>query len=91
MATHNKKPIESIRLPLVLRKKQVLAMVGLSASTVYTLQKEGKFPEPIRLSKKAQGWLGTDIENWVAAKAARRPVSEPVSELASQPTAEAAA
>ena len=57
-------------MPLVLRKKQVLAMVGLSASTIYNLQKAGRFPQPIRLSERAAGWLGEDIENWVAAKVA---------------------
>ena len=67
-----KKPIETHGLPLVLRKKQVLAMVGLSASTIYTLQKSGAFPEPLKLSERATGWLTSDIEHWLATKAAER-------------------
>lgn len=72
MATKNKKPIEKQGLPLVLRKKQVLAMVGLSASTVYMLQKTGAFPLPMKLSLRATGWLASDIESWLATKVAER-------------------
>lgn len=72
MANKQAHPTDVYRLPLVLRKKQVLAMVGLSASTVYTLQKAGKFPQPVKLSQRATGWLGRDIEDWLAAKVAER-------------------
>ena len=44
MTNKTKKAIEPERLPLILRKKQVLAMVNLSASTVYSMQKAGAFP-----------------------------------------------
>ncbi len=57
---------------MILRKKQVLAMVGLSASTIYTLQKAGSFPLPVKLSQRATGWLTSDIENWLATKVAER-------------------
>jgi prophage regulatory protein len=66
------KNLEPQGMPLVLRKKQVLAMVGLSASTVYALQKSGAFPQPLRLSLRAMGWLSSDIERWLADKAAAR-------------------
>lgn len=72
MANKDKKTIASERLPLILRKKQVLAMVGLSASTIYELQKSGAFPQPLKLSLRATGWLTSDIEGWLAAKAAER-------------------
>jgi prophage regulatory protein len=65
-------PIEKHHLPMILRKKQVLAMVGLSASTVYNLQKAGKFPLPVKLSERATGWLCADIEQWLADKVAER-------------------
>ena len=58
-------------LPLVLRKKQVLRMVGLSASTVYSMQKAGNFPQPIKLSQRTTGWLTADIEHWLAPRLAR--------------------
>ena len=72
MPTKNKKTIETHGLPLVLRKKQVLSLVGLSASTIYALEKAGAFPSPLKLSQRATGWLTSDIEHWLAAKAAER-------------------
>ena len=72
MPNKKAKTIETLGLPLVLRKKQVLAMVGLSASTVYTMQKTGAFPRPIKLSQRTTGWLTSDIEHWLAVKAAER-------------------
>jgi prophage regulatory protein len=71
--THQSKETNENHLrPLILRKKQVLRLVGLSASTVYTLQKAGKFPSPIKLGERAAGWLNSDIEQWVKEKAAQR-------------------
>jgi len=72
MANKTKKTVVSERLPLILRKKQVLAMVGLSASTIYAMQKSGEFPQPLNLSQRAIGWLTSDIEGWLAAKIAER-------------------
>lgn len=72
MTNKTKKAIEPERLPLILRKKQVLAMVNLSASTVYSMQKAGAFPQPLKLSQRAMGWLTSDIESWLATKAAER-------------------
>jgi prophage regulatory protein len=72
VASKNAKPIQSYRPPLVLRKKQVLEAIGLSASTIFALQKAGKFPAPIRLSQRATGWLSADIERWIEARAAER-------------------
>jgi prophage regulatory protein len=67
-----KKPTEVPGSPAILRKKQVVAMVGLSASTIYTLQKSGSFPPPVKLSVRAMGWLSADIEHWLAERAAER-------------------
>jgi prophage regulatory protein len=70
-----KKETKSVWLehaPLIMRKKQVLATVGLSASTVYQMQKAGKFPLPVKLSARATGWLSSDIEAWLTNKAEER-------------------
>jgi prophage regulatory protein len=66
------RPAEAGVLPLIVRKKQVMTMLGLSASTLYLLQKAGQFPEPIKLSTRATGWLTSDVERWIASKAAER-------------------
>jgi prophage regulatory protein len=76
MTKRKKKTVKAISeapaLPLVLRKKKMLALIGLSASTVYNLQKAGSFPQPIQLGLRATGWLTTDIEEWLAGRAAER-------------------
>jgi prophage regulatory protein len=70
--TKTSKSMDTTSFPQILRKKQVLSMVGLSASTVYVLQKAGKFPLPIKLSQRATGWLDSDITRWLADRAAER-------------------
>ncbi len=37
----------------------------LSRSTIYRLRKEGKFPNPIRLTENRVAWLETDIDQWI--------------------------
>lgn len=56
----------------VLRLREVIARVGLKRSCIYGLIKNGQFPEPIRLTRAAVGWLETDISNWISKRAARR-------------------
>ena len=51
--------------PLILRRKDVEALVGLSRSTIYYLISQGLFPAPIKLGKRAVGWKVSDIETWV--------------------------
>jgi prophage regulatory protein len=70
----NKQPqsSEQEKMPLILRKKQVLAMIGLSATTIYLMQQEGRFPLPIKLSRRATGWLSSDIQRWLNEKADER-------------------
>jgi prophage regulatory protein len=49
----------------ILRLKEVVHLTGLSRSTVYTLIQSEKFPKPLRLSKRASGWLLAEIEEWI--------------------------
>lgn len=56
----------------VLRKKELLTMLGLSDPTVYRLERAGKFPKRLRLGGQACGWLQSEVEGWLAEKAAAR-------------------
>jgi prophage regulatory protein len=51
--------------PIILRRRQVEARVGLSRSTLYALIAEGLFPEPIHLSAQAVGWLEHEVDSWL--------------------------
>ncbi len=61
--------------PLVHRKKAVVTLTGLSATTLWRLTRRGEFPQPIRLSSGAVGWLDTEIRAWLAERAAARDTS----------------
>ncbi|MBU2982269.1 AlpA family transcriptional regulator [Lentibacter algarum] len=50
----------------VLRLPSVIASVGLSRSTIYAMMKDGEFPKPIKLSKRAVAWRENDIQNWLS-------------------------
>lgn len=51
------------------RVPDVKTRTGLSRATVYRLMDEGQFPKPIKLGARAVGWLSTDIDKWIAARA----------------------
>ena len=49
----------------VLRLPVVKARTGLSRSTIYLRISEGAFPKPINLGARAEGWLESEIEDWL--------------------------
>ena len=49
----------------ILRRTEVLFKTGLATSTLYSKMQSGEFPRPIKLGRRAVGWLLTDIEAWV--------------------------
>lgn len=56
----------------VMRKKEVLATVGLSDVSVWRLEKAGAFPRRIRLGGNSVGWLQSEIFGWLEERAAAR-------------------
>lgn len=63
-------------VPAVHRKKSVVIITGLSATTLWRLTRRGEFPQPIRLSSGgAVGWLDSEIQAWLAERAAARETS----------------
>ena len=51
-----------------LRRKAVCETTGLPASTLYAKIAAGEFPKPVKLGKRAVGWLSTDIDDWKRKK-----------------------
>lgn len=54
----------------LLRKPAVLERVALSDTTVWRLERAGKFPRSIKLSAGAVAWRENDIEAWIQERAA---------------------
>lgn len=53
----------------VLRRKEVISMVGLGTTRLYELISEGKFPKPIKLSVRSVGWLESEVQGWIKERA----------------------
>ncbi|MDE0132226.1 MAG: AlpA family phage regulatory protein [bacterium] len=51
----------------------VVAVTGLSRTTLWRLRQAGQFPRPMRLGgdgSRAVGWLRGDIEAWIHSRPA---------------------
>ena len=51
-----------------LRREAVCETTGLPTSTLYAKIAAGDFPKPVKLGKRAVGWLSTDIDDWKRKK-----------------------
>lgn len=55
----------------ILRRKELVAIVGLSISACYEKMNarspryDSSFPRPIKLGKKAVGWIEMEVLNWL--------------------------
>ena len=49
----------------ILRLPAVKARTGLSRSSIYLRVAEGTFPKPVRLGRRAVGWVDAEIQNWL--------------------------
>jgi len=49
----------------VVRRKQLLELIGVSAVTQWRMEKAGLFPQRFRLGMGAVGWHLTEIEEWL--------------------------
>jgi prophage regulatory protein len=56
----------------LLRRKQILELLGVSHSTLYSWMDAGKFPRPIRIGENSIAWLRTEIEAWLEQRAQER-------------------
>lgn len=52
---------------LLLDVKQVAELLNIGVSTVWALVKEGRFPEPIRLTSRCSRWKRSDVVAWSKA------------------------
>lgn len=62
----------SDKSPIINRLPRVKARTGYSGSSIYSMMAAGEFPRPVRLGKRAVGWLEHEIDEWIAARVAQR-------------------
>ncbi len=66
----------------IIRKPELLNMVGLSDATIWRMERAGRFPRRVRLGGNSVGWIDSEVQAWFTAKASERTFSEPVIEMA---------
>ena len=52
----------------LLRTQQVEQRVGLSRTTIWRLERTGRFPSRRKLGPNAVAWLEEEIEEWIASR-----------------------
>ena len=52
----------------LLRREEVEARLGVSRSWIYAEMRAGRFPEPVKISKRAVRWRVADLEEWSAGR-----------------------
>lgn len=59
----------------LLRLSQVIECTALRRSTIYEMMQAGRFPKPVKLNLRSNGWLESEIGDWVATRIAEREAS----------------
>ncbi len=58
--------------PLILKRREVEVLTGLSRSSIYRLASSSQFPKPIPLGPRAVGWRADEIASWIEQRTAER-------------------
>ncbi len=49
----------------LLKAKDVANKTSFSVPHIHRMAKDGKFPQPIKLSDSRKGWLEKDVDKWI--------------------------
>lgn len=52
----------------ILRFNEVRRITGLSRSSIWRLENEGRFPSRVNLGDHSVGWYQSEIENWLSSR-----------------------
>ena len=67
---------EQVPLARILRLRDVCHTTGLGRSMIYRLQQEKRFPQSVKITDYAVGWLEAEVQQWLAQRAASRDAGE---------------
>ncbi|ELP5728321.1 AlpA family transcriptional regulator [Vibrio vulnificus] len=56
----------------LIRFREVLAMTGLSRSSMYRFIEENQFPAQVQLGGRAVAWVESEVQEWIQQRAAAR-------------------
>jgi prophage regulatory protein len=72
MDTETAPAANHVTLTRILRLRDVCRATGLGRSMVYRLQQEKRFPQSVKITDYAVGWVDAEIQAWIAQRAAVR-------------------
>jgi prophage regulatory protein len=49
----------------VIRRREVEARIGLACSTIYAMMADDKFPRPLKIGRRAVGWI-EEFDKWLS-------------------------
>jgi len=56
----------------IIRLPEVIARTGLRKSFIYSEISQGNFPKSVKLSRRAVGWVESEIDEWIAQRIKQR-------------------
>lgn len=56
----------------IIRLPEVCRMTGLGRAMIYRLQSRKSFPQSVKITDYAVGWFDSEVQTWLAQRAARR-------------------
>lgn len=59
----------------LLRVREICQVSGLARSTLYGEMRRGRFPAPVRISRRSVAWRSTDIDEWLKSRVSTGVVS----------------
>jgi prophage regulatory protein len=49
----------------IYRQPEVLFLLGVSKTTLWRMVNDGKFPPPLKIGQRANGWKVTTVQEWL--------------------------
>jgi prophage regulatory protein len=56
----------------IVREKERFRITPISRVQAWRLERVGKYPKRVRLGENSVGWLASELDEWISAKAAER-------------------
>jgi len=60
---------------VLLPEQEVLRQTAVSKTTIWRLERQGRFPKRIRISPRRVGWLQSEVDAWINERIAERGAS----------------
>lgn len=63
-----------------IRRRDLVTKIGLSATTIYNLERSGDFPKHVLLTPRCAAWAEDEVDAWLEARKAAQIPPAPVPE-----------